>query len=354
MSNLLEVKDKVQRHLIELVGDIQLLPDGRFAFNFHSTRLFIRVSESDSQDATFVVLTAPIVIGVPTSPALFEWVARETGQYLFGHIECSINDDEPNVGDARLQSHAPRRLPRRGGAPAGGDRSRQHCRRSRRGRGCEVRWQALRGLVMSIDTRFIDPARRSGVRGEATRVRHMSRRARCARPRSARQRHRAAARDDARRVGDGGAQPTRPNRSWRKNCSKTASEMLGQGRQPDDVVVDLIRQRIELPADQPSSTTGDAESSTLRPPTVPEPSPRRNLRRMHRTGAARPRRACRRRRTRPLPHWSVVTRSSNSSTRWFAGPTVGRSSCTGGLALAGRPCCAPSPTAFGRSTPTES
>ena len=97
MSNLLEVKDKVQRHLVELVGDIQLLPDGRFAFNFHSTRLFIRVSESDNQDATFVVLTAPIVIGAPTSPALFEWVARETGQYLFGHIECSFNDDEPNV-----------------------------------------------------------------------------------------------------------------------------------------------------------------------------------------------------------------------------------------------------------------
>ena len=98
MSNLLEMKAKVQQMLIDHVGTIRIVPDGRFAFEVGSTNVFVRVNQPESAAYTYAILTAPITIGVPTTPELFKWVALNTDGYLFGHIGVAIdNEDAPTA-----------------------------------------------------------------------------------------------------------------------------------------------------------------------------------------------------------------------------------------------------------------
>ena len=94
MTNLLEAKAKVQQYLIDQVGTIELMADGRMAFDSGSTRLFVRVNQREEAGYTYAIVTAPITIEVPTSPELFKWVALNTDQYLFGHIGCSVESDD--------------------------------------------------------------------------------------------------------------------------------------------------------------------------------------------------------------------------------------------------------------------
>ena len=96
MSNILETKEKVQRHLSEFVGGLELLPDGRLAFEYQSTKLVVAVNGNDS--GTWAIFTAPVGFEVPTSPELFKWIALNTGNYLFGHLECLVqSEDDPTA-----------------------------------------------------------------------------------------------------------------------------------------------------------------------------------------------------------------------------------------------------------------
>lgn len=100
MSGVLAAKDKVQRYLSDFVGSVDLLPDGRLAFEYGSTRLFVRVDGRGDPEYTFAIFTAPVAIDVPTSPELFKWLAVNSGNYLFGHLEClmeSENDETCTV-----------------------------------------------------------------------------------------------------------------------------------------------------------------------------------------------------------------------------------------------------------------
>ena len=94
MSNLVEMKARVQQLLIDHVGTIELLSDGRFAFGVGSTRLFVRVNQREGADYVYAILTAPITFDVPTSPELFKWVALNADQYLFGHIGVAIDSED--------------------------------------------------------------------------------------------------------------------------------------------------------------------------------------------------------------------------------------------------------------------
>jgi hypothetical protein len=98
MSALYEAKEKLQNYLTDFVGSIDLLPDGRLGFEQGSTKLFVRVGENDAKEWRYAIFTAPLALNVPTSPELFKWVALHTGDYIFGHIECIIdNEDAPTA-----------------------------------------------------------------------------------------------------------------------------------------------------------------------------------------------------------------------------------------------------------------
>lgn len=93
--SLLEIKDKVQRYLLDMgLHGVEVLPDG-YTFRYGSTRLFIRLEErGEGEDAfTPIVLTAPMVSDIKPSPELFEYVARNTDSKLFGHLGLHEDKD---------------------------------------------------------------------------------------------------------------------------------------------------------------------------------------------------------------------------------------------------------------------
>lgn len=89
-SNLLEVRDKVQRILSTRLGSIEVDSDGDFTIRHESARLFIRCWEQ--RDDVIIRLTCPFVFEAQPSPELFRHVATE-GAYLFGNVTASEGED---------------------------------------------------------------------------------------------------------------------------------------------------------------------------------------------------------------------------------------------------------------------
>jgi len=78
-----EVRAKVQRMLIEILGSAEVDKNGDFRIDNGSTAGFVSVV--DWEDGDFIVqLWAFVLMGVPGSPELFEWIAKNGNQYTFG------------------------------------------------------------------------------------------------------------------------------------------------------------------------------------------------------------------------------------------------------------------------------
>jgi hypothetical protein len=69
-------------------------------FSDVSTRVNLTVQDwgtnKDGDPCSIVRLSCPILWEVPPSPELFEWVAKEGGNYFFGHV--SAHDDSTSPG----------------------------------------------------------------------------------------------------------------------------------------------------------------------------------------------------------------------------------------------------------------
>lgn len=102
MATVEETMMKVQRILTGPM-DLQVtLRQDTFGLRFadSSTAVLIRVQEwgkdADGDPRTVVVISSLILQGVKPSTELFEWVARNGGSRLFGHIEV-YDDEEPGT-----------------------------------------------------------------------------------------------------------------------------------------------------------------------------------------------------------------------------------------------------------------
>ncbi len=76
---------KVQRLLADMVSDVRVDRDGSFLVPYGSTMVNVEPLEQES-GRLLVRVQAYMNQNVPVSPALFEWVARKTDDYVFGHI----------------------------------------------------------------------------------------------------------------------------------------------------------------------------------------------------------------------------------------------------------------------------
>ena len=92
---------KVQRILtgpmklnVQLHGDTLAV-----RFQDASTQVHLRVVEGkpneDGEPSTLIHVTAPILRAVDPSPALYEWVAREGSDAMFGHVMVLDDSKEP-------------------------------------------------------------------------------------------------------------------------------------------------------------------------------------------------------------------------------------------------------------------
>lgn len=92
---------KVQRLLTGPMG-LRIQLEGNaitVVFSDVSTRINISVMDwgpnKDGDPQSLVRISAPILWEVDPSPALYEWIAREGGTYLFGHVSAHADASAP-------------------------------------------------------------------------------------------------------------------------------------------------------------------------------------------------------------------------------------------------------------------
>lgn len=90
-TQVLVLKDKVQRYLTDLVGSVQIDRDGDFTARQGSSRIFIRCVEW-GEDKTIVTLMVPLLLDVQPSAELFRHVALHSNDWIFGHLYAVERD----------------------------------------------------------------------------------------------------------------------------------------------------------------------------------------------------------------------------------------------------------------------
>ena len=90
---VLEVKDRVQRMLSEIVGVVQIDGDGDFTFSYESTRIWVSAYWWEPQELTVVNVYAIPLWNVPGSPEFFERITREAYDMRFGALSLYKRED---------------------------------------------------------------------------------------------------------------------------------------------------------------------------------------------------------------------------------------------------------------------
>jgi len=91
-----EVKERVQRSLTKEFGTISVDADGDYWVTAGSARVYVSVKEWN--DRTLVDVFAQTNFDLTPSPELYEWVAKHSSSYRFGHVSLVEFDD----GTARI------------------------------------------------------------------------------------------------------------------------------------------------------------------------------------------------------------------------------------------------------------
>jgi hypothetical protein len=89
-ADVLAVKDKVQRYMVDLFGGVQVDRDGDFTMRHGSTQVWVSVAPFHEAN-TAVRVFSITNLEVPATPELFHHVATR-GSYPFGHLRCSEQD----------------------------------------------------------------------------------------------------------------------------------------------------------------------------------------------------------------------------------------------------------------------
>jgi hypothetical protein len=100
MSRTDEVRNKVQRILAEDLGSVKVDKDGDFVVVHESAVTFVQVySRNESDPEADIVINAfcPLIIDVPLTSALYEWVATEGQEFYFGSCRV-VKDDNGKTG----------------------------------------------------------------------------------------------------------------------------------------------------------------------------------------------------------------------------------------------------------------
>ena len=88
MTTLLELRDKVQSTLTDTFPEVRVDSDGDFVIPYDSAVIFVRCQEQGEGDSrrTLVQIFAYVLNDVSRSPELFEFVAMNADNWVFGHI----------------------------------------------------------------------------------------------------------------------------------------------------------------------------------------------------------------------------------------------------------------------------
>lgn len=94
--SLHEVRDLVQRELMELIGRIELDRDGDFSFTFDSAQVFIGIRPHELKrdvQSTLVRVFSITNVDVPISAELYRFIALRSADYVFGSLGAIEDGD---------------------------------------------------------------------------------------------------------------------------------------------------------------------------------------------------------------------------------------------------------------------
>lgn len=100
MPTLLELRDQVQRVLSEGVGSVEVTQEGHVTFRHESSRVFVACREQElgeGRSRLLVQITAPVLFEVPPTPELFEYVATNADNWLFGHLSATRDEGTVHI-----------------------------------------------------------------------------------------------------------------------------------------------------------------------------------------------------------------------------------------------------------------
>ncbi len=86
-----DTRERLQRYLTDFLDEVKVDKDGDFHFRHESVEVFATTQEW-GEDETVVHVVAPLLFGVKGSPELFEYIARHSDDYLFGHLALKDRD----------------------------------------------------------------------------------------------------------------------------------------------------------------------------------------------------------------------------------------------------------------------
>jgi hypothetical protein len=95
--NISETRDRVASMVANLVGRVELSPDGTLSFPYETTRVFVGVRPW-GEGSTVVSVYAITNVDLEPSPELHEYVALHTDDWVFGHLVMSVSEGKAAVG----------------------------------------------------------------------------------------------------------------------------------------------------------------------------------------------------------------------------------------------------------------
>ncbi|MEI6620511.1 MAG: hypothetical protein WCP28_01215 [Actinomycetes bacterium] len=101
MTDVAMTKERVQAYFTAR-GPVEIDSDGDFALKGSRSKVWVRVRELQRSDITVIDLWAVLVREVPLSPAMLEWVARNSFYDPFGQLLLSV-DDEAKIATVFLK-----------------------------------------------------------------------------------------------------------------------------------------------------------------------------------------------------------------------------------------------------------
>lgn len=88
---------KVQQYLTRNFSEVTVDSDGDYSLRKGSTRIFVSTRTHDDNDWTWVTLQVPLLLHVEETPAVFEYVALHSDDYIFGHLSATRSGEDLSI-----------------------------------------------------------------------------------------------------------------------------------------------------------------------------------------------------------------------------------------------------------------
>lgn len=99
---VVSVTEKVNRWLAEHGGGYDVGQTGSVSIQYGSARVFVEVVPWADENVLVRIQTL-VLIEVPKSPELYEWIAFNAGNYYFGAIYLATSNDDPDAADVLME-----------------------------------------------------------------------------------------------------------------------------------------------------------------------------------------------------------------------------------------------------------